>query len=85
VINSSTITERSTACDFAYNGINTDRCRKRVPWDLCVELDERSARERVIRALFDFFTQQVIPFTYRTYTYMEETDNLSMMNKKETK
>ena len=38
------------------------------------ELDERSAREMVILALFGFFTQ-VMPFTHRTYAYIEEINN----------
>jgi hypothetical protein len=29
----------------------------------------------VILALFGFFTQQIVLFTYTTYTYIEEVDN----------
>ncbi len=41
----------------------------------CDELDERSAREIVIFALFGFFTQQIVPFMQRTYTYIGKIDN----------
>ncbi len=41
----------------------------------CDELDERSAREIVIFALFGFFTQQIVPFIPRTYTYIGKIDN----------
>jgi hypothetical protein len=36
----------------------------------CDELEGRNAREMVIHALFGFFTQQVVLFTYRTCTYI---------------
>jgi hypothetical protein len=39
-------------------------------WHLCDELEGRNAREMVIHALFGFFTQQVVLFTYRTCTYI---------------
>ncbi len=42
---------------------------------MCDELDERSACKIVMLALFGFFAQQIIPFTYRTYAYIEEIDN----------
>jgi hypothetical protein len=41
----------------------------------CDELEERGAREMVIHALFDFLTQQVVLFTYRTCTYIGKIDN----------
>jgi len=41
----------------------------------CDELDERSAREIVIFALFGFFTQQIISFIHKTHVYIEEIDN----------
>jgi len=42
---------------------------------VCDELDDRSAREIVIFALFGFFTQQIVPFIHKTHVYIEETDN----------
>ncbi len=42
---------------------------------MCDELDGRSACEIVIRALLDFFTQQVVPFVQGTHAYIEEIDN----------
>jgi hypothetical protein len=42
---------------------------------LCDELEERSACEMTIHALFGFLTQQVVLFTYRTCTYIGKIDN----------
>ncbi len=42
---------------------------------MCDELDERSAREIVMLALFGFFTQRVVPFTHKTHANIEEIDN----------
>jgi len=44
-------------------------------YDQCDELDERSAREIVTFALFGFFTQQIVLFIQRTYTYIGKIDN----------
>jgi hypothetical protein len=41
----------------------------------CDELEERSAREMVIHALFGFLTQQVVLLTHRTCTYIGKIDN----------
>ena len=42
---------------------------------MCEELDERSACEIVILALFGFFMQQVVSFIHRIHAYIEEIDN----------
>jgi hypothetical protein len=41
----------------------------------CDELDERNPRKIEMLALFGFFTQQILLFTQRTYTYIGKIDN----------
>ncbi len=42
---------------------------------ICNELDERSACEIEMLPLFGFFTQQIVPFIQRAYTYIGKIDN----------
>jgi hypothetical protein len=41
----------------------------------CDETEERSACRIVRLGLFGFFTQQIVLFIHRTYTYIGDIDN----------
>jgi hypothetical protein len=47
---------------------------KNFPWVLTGTNLKREVPVRVMLALFGFFTQQIVPFTYGTCAYIEEID-----------